>query len=60
MLAFGTEMVSLLSMIRAAYAATLSVVETCRRRKLDPWSYIADTLARARQGINHQPIPKAV
>ena len=42
----------------AAYAATLSVVETCRRRKLDPWSYIADTLARARQGINHQPIPK--
>ncbi len=44
----------------AAYAATLSVVETCRRRKLDPWSYIADTLARARQGVNHQPIPKAV
>jgi len=43
----------------AAYAATLSVVETCRRRNLDPWSYIADTLARARQGINHQPIPKA-
>ena len=44
----------------AAYAAPLSVVEPCRRRKRDPWSDIADTLARARQGINHQPIPKAV
>ena len=43
----------------AAYAATLSVIETCRRRRSDPWSYIADTIARARCGISHQPIPAA-
>ena len=43
----------------AAYAAALSVVETCRRRHLDPWSYIADTLARARAGIRHIAIPTA-
>ena len=43
----------------AAYAAKLSVVETCRRRGIDPWAYIADTIARARCGISHQPIPAA-
>ena len=43
----------------AAYAAALSVVETCRRRHLDPWSYIAETLARARAGIHHIAIPAA-
>lgn len=41
----------------AAYAASLSVVETCRRRKVDPWAYIADVLARARCGLNHSPMP---
>jgi len=44
----------------AAYAATLSVVETCRRRNVDPWSYIADVLARARTNQNHLPIPAAL
>jgi transposase len=44
----------------AAYAASLSVVETCRRRHIDPWSYLADTLARARAGIQHNPIPASV
>jgi len=43
----------------AAYSAVLSVVETCRRRKLDPWSYIADVLARARTDLRHQPVPVA-
>jgi transposase len=43
----------------AAYAASLSVVETCRRRHIDPWSYIAETLARARAGITHNPVPVA-
>lgn len=43
----------------AAFAASLTVVETCRRRKVDPWAYIADTLARARAGVMHQPIPAA-
>lgn len=41
----------------AAYAATLSVVETCRRRRVDPWAYITDTLARARTNSSHSPIP---
>jgi hypothetical protein len=40
----------------AAYAASLSVVETCRRRHIDPWDYIAETLARARAGFMHNPI----
>lgn len=44
----------------AAYAASLSVVETCRRRHIDPWSYVAETLARARAGLTHNPIPAAV
>ena len=41
----------------AAYAASLSVVETCRRRHVDPWTYIAETLARARAGLRHSVIP---
>lgn len=41
----------------AAYAASLSLIETCRRRRVDPWSYIADVLARARQGLEHNPLP---
>ena len=41
----------------AAYAATLSVVETCRRRGVEPWRYITDLLARARKGLPHITIP---
>ena len=33
-----------------AYAAILSVVETCRRRKLNPWLQITDALTQARRG----------
>jgi hypothetical protein len=33
-----------------AYAATLSVVETCRRRKQDPWAVIKNAVASARRG----------
>jgi transposase len=33
-----------------AYAAILSVVETCRRRKLDAWNYITKAVAAARKG----------
>ena len=43
----------------AAYAASLSVVETCRRRHVDPWPYIAETLGRARAGLMHSPVPVA-
>ncbi len=41
----------------AAYAATLSVFETCRRRGIEPWRYITDLLARARKGLPHFIIP---
>jgi hypothetical protein len=41
----------------AAYAATMSVFETCRRRGIEPWRYITDLLARARKGLQHRAIP---
>ena len=41
----------------AAYAATMCVLETCRRRGADPWAYITDVLASASPGLPHPPIP---
>jgi IS1 family transposase len=40
-----------------AYCSILSVVETCRLRKVDPWSYVAQVLTQARRGIKHPAIP---
>jgi transposase len=40
-----------------AYAALLSVIETCRLRNQDPWQYIAQTIALGRKGIAPSPIP---
>ena len=34
-----------------SFAATLSVVKTCRLRNIDPWNYVAQTIARARKGL---------
>jgi hypothetical protein len=42
-----------------AYCSVLSVVETCRLRKIHPWSYIAIVLTQARKGIKHPSIPAA-
>lgn len=42
-----------------AYCSVLSVIETCRLRKVDPWSYVAQVLTQARRGIKHPPIPVA-
>jgi IS1 family transposase len=42
-----------------AYCSVLSVVETCRLRKVDPWSYIAIVLTQARKRIKHPSIPAA-
>lgn len=42
-----------------AYCSLLSVIETCRLRKIDPWSYIAAVLAQARKGILPPAIPAA-
>ena len=41
----------------AAYAATMSVLETCRRRGVEPWRYITNLLAKARKGLPHLTIP---
>jgi len=43
-----------------AYAALLSVVETCRLRGHDPWSYIAQTITLGRKGSAPLPIPPAL
>lgn len=40
-----------------AYAALLSVIETCRLRLLNPWTFIADVIALRRKGINPPPMP---
>ncbi len=45
---------------RRAYSALLSVIETCRLRRLIPWDYIAEVIALARQGIAPPPIPNGV
>ncbi len=39
-----------------AYAALLSVIETCRLRGQDPWTYIAETVALGRKGM----VPSAI
>jgi IS1 family transposase len=39
------------------YAAALSVVETCRKRKADPWVYARDLIAAARKGAPHPKLP---
>ena len=41
-----------------AYAALLSVIETCRLRKQDPWEYISQTISLGRKGIAPKSIPQ--
>ncbi|NMF86377.1 IS66 family transposase [Nodosilinea sp. P-1105] len=40
-----------------AYAALLSVIETCRRRNLSPWPYLAEVIALRRKGLSVPPVP---
>jgi IS1 family transposase len=39
-----------------SYAAQISVIETCRLRNVDPWNYIAMTIAKGRKGLAPPPI----
>ena len=39
-----------------SFAAMISVIATCRLRNIDPWDYIAQTVARARKGLAPLPI----
>ncbi len=40
-----------------AYAALLSVIETCRRRNRSPWPYLAEVIALRRKGLPTPPLP---
>ena len=40
-----------------AYSSLLSVIETCRLRQINSWTYIAKVLALARKGIGPPPFP---
>jgi transposase len=40
-----------------AYAALLTVIETCRRRNLSPWPYLAEVIALRRKGLSVPPVP---
>jgi hypothetical protein len=40
-----------------AYAAILSVVETCRRRKIDAWTFITNAVQNARRGDPIKTLP---
>jgi hypothetical protein len=39
------------------YTASLSVIETCLRRGVDPWTYICQLIIAARKGLPHPPMP---
>src|SRR4051812_42046487 len=39
------------------YAAGLSVIDTCRKRGVDPWTYARDLIAAARKGSSLPSIP---
>ena len=41
------------------YAAGLSVIETCRKRSLDPWAYARDLVAAVRTAAPAPAMPKA-
>ncbi len=43
-----------------AYSSLLSVIETCRLRKVDPWAYIAQVITQGRKGILPPDIPVAL
>ncbi len=40
-----------------AYSSLLSVIETCRLRNLNPWTFIAEVIANGRKGLNPPLIP---
>lgn len=41
------------------YAAALSIIDTCRKRGADTWTYARDLIAAARKGLPHLPAPVA-
>ena len=43
-----------------AFALLASVIETCRKRAVSPWPYIAEVVRRRRQGLSVPPLPQPV
>ncbi|WP_017327097.1 IS66 family transposase [Synechococcus sp. PCC 7336] len=43
-----------------AYAALLSVMETCRLRGINPWTYLAQVIADRRKGLDAPPFPDSL
>jgi transposase len=43
-----------------AKSSLLSVIETCRLREINPWTYIAEVLANARRGLAPLPFPVGI
>ena len=41
-----------------AFALLASVIETCRKRKVSPWSYIAVVIRQRRKGHSAPPLPQ--
>lgn len=42
-----------------AFALLASVIETCRQRKVSPWTYLAEVIAQRRKGNPVPPLPVA-
>ena len=42
---------------RRTYAVLLSVIETCRLRDLNPWTYMAQVITCRRKGLDAPLIP---
>ncbi len=40
-----------------AYSSLLSVIETCRLRNINPWTYICEVITLGRKGVPPPPIP---
>lgn len=41
-----------------AFALTISVIETCRKRSVSPWPYLADVIRQRRKNLPAPPLPQ--
>jgi hypothetical protein len=41
----------------AAFTSIASVIDTCYKRKVSPWKYIADVIRLRRKGLPVPPLP---
>ncbi len=45
------------SEVSQAYSSLLSVIETCRLRQVNPWTYIAEVITLGRKGMTPPSVP---